>query len=127
MVKYSRQMFQKTKKFVDEIIKLKMDNKIIYTPAIADASNISLLTYLGINFFDSLNAIISARDKNMFFTSGTINVRDIFENPCNCQICINLNKKPKDKSFKEILNHNYLKIFYELKNIKNHIDRKSVV
>ena len=67
---YSFQDFQRPKKFVDLIITKKKENKIIYLPAIAEPNNLSLLIYLGINLFDTINAISSARKKIMLFPDG---------------------------------------------------------
>ena len=123
---YSFQDFQRPKKFVDLIITKKKENKIIYLPAIAEPNNLSLLIYLGINLFDTINAISSARKKIMFFPDGNKKVDELFENPCTCKTCSKLDKKVKDFTFNEILNHNYNVLFSELKNIKNHIYNKNL-
>ncbi len=129
VLKYANQIFRKSKKFTDKIIetreKIGYEN-IVYTPAIANPVNISLLTYMGIDLFDSTNAIINARKKTMFFKNGNKKIYDLKENPCTCPICINSNKKPKDMNFEEILNHNYYMLFSEIKNIRNSISNNTL-
>ncbi len=123
-LKYSKQLFRKTNDFLSEIIKIREKKgygKILYMPAISEPSNLSLLVYLGIDLFDSTNAIIKARKKIMFFSDGNKKAKDLKENPCTCPICMKLKKEPKEMTFKEILNHNYYMLFSEIKNIRNSI------
>jgi len=128
-VKYANQIFSQTKKFTKIIIenrKKTFYDSLLYIPSIAEPSNLSILAYMGIDFFDSTKAIINARKKTMFFCSGNIKVDDIIENPCTCQICSKLKKKPKEMTFEEILNHNYNILYSELKNVRNHIRNKNL-
>ena len=124
VLKNASQIFRNPNKFTSKII----DNrgkigpeKVFYLPAIAEPINLSILSYLGIDLFDSTSAIINARKKIMFSNSGNKKIKDLKENPCNCPICIKSNKKPKDMSFEEILNHNYYMLFFEIRNIRNSI------
>jgi archaeosine synthase len=122
IVEYASQLFEKSKNFIDLIINLRKkigSEKIIYTPAIAMPSNLALLCYMGIDLFDTTSAIIAARNKNMFFADGQYNIKDLTELPCNCPICNNINKKPSELSFEDILNHNYYMLFNELKQVRN--------
>jgi len=128
-LKYANQKFKKPKRFVETIIEDREKNgyqKIMYTPSIADPINLSLLVYMGIDFFDYTKAIISARNKVMFFLDGNKKIKNLKENPCICPICNNINKKPEDMNFDEILNHNYNILYSELKNVRNHIRNKSI-
>src|SRR4030042_5685493 len=122
IIQYAFQLFERSKNFVDLIINLRKkigSEKIIYAPVIAKPSNLSLLCYVGIDFFDTTSAIIAARNNNMFFADGEYNIKDLIELPCNCPICNNINKKPSELSFEEILNHNYYMLFNELKQVRN--------
>ena len=126
IIEYAFQVFKKSKNFVDLIINLRKKigpEKIIYTPVIAMPSNLALLCYLGIDLFDTTSAIIAARNKNMFFSDFEYNIKDLLEIPCNCPICNNLNKKPLELSFENILNHNYYILFNELKKLRNIIKK----
>jgi len=126
-LEYAYQIFRKPKKFLKTIIKNKEElgsQKIMYTPSIAEPINLSLLVYLGTDLFDSTRAIISARNKTMFFVDGNKKTVDLDENPCVCQTC--KNKKPKDMTFEEILEHNYRILYSEIKNIRNHIKNKNL-
>ncbi len=129
VLKYAYQLFRKPNDFLYEIIKIREKigyEKILYLPAISDPSNLSLLTYLGIDLFDSTNAIIKARKKFMFFSDGNKKINDLKENPCTCPICIRLKKKPKDMIFEEILYHNYYMLFSEIKKIRNCIRQNNL-
>lgn len=124
VLKFANQLFRKTNDFLFKIIKNREETgyeKILYLPAVSEPSNLSLLTYLGIDLFDSSNAIINARKKIMFFSDGNKKINDLKENPCTCPICIRLKKKPKEMTFDEILNHNYYMLFSEIKKIRNSI------
>jgi len=128
-LKYASQTFKKPKRFVKTIIKNKEEigyQKIMYTPSIAEPKNLSLLVYLGIDFFDSVKAIIYARNKTMFSLDGNLKIKDLEENPCMCPTCININKEIKDMTFEDILNHNYNILYSELKNVRNHIRNKNI-
>ncbi len=128
-IKYAKQLFTNPTKFVYEIIEKRKEigpEKILYVPSIAEPKNLSLLTYLGIDLFDSTNAIVNARDKIMFFKNGNKKTKDMKENSCICPICIKSNKKPDEMDFEEILYHNYYILFSELKNIRNSIRNNSL-
>ena len=122
IIEYASQLFERSKNFVDLIINLRKkigSEKIIYAPVIAKPSNLALLCYIGIDFFDTTSAIIAARNNNMFFADGEYNIKGLTELPCNCPICNNINKKPSELSFEDILNHNYYMLFNELKQVRN--------
>lgn len=122
IIKYASQLLNQPKEFVNFIIKLREligPQKLIYLPSIGDPTNFALFTYLGIDLFDSTSAIIAARNNTLFIDNEKIKNKDLNENPCNCQICSKIDKKPIDMDFEEILNHNYNAINSEIKNIKN--------
>ncbi len=122
-LQYAKQIFQRPKKFVDLIADLKQKKgsaKAIFAPGIAVASNLCLLTYLGIDLFDSSSAIVAARDNIMFFSDGEYKKEELTELPCNCPICCK-KEKSSELSFEEILSHNYYMFFNELKQVRNMI------
>ena len=122
IIEYASQLFKKTKNFVDLIVNIKKkigSERIIYTPVIALPSNLALLCYMGIDLFDTTSTIIAARNNNMFFSDGEYNIRDLEELPCSCPICNNINKKPSELLFDDILDHNQYLFFNELKQVRN--------
>ena len=118
------QLFQQPKKFVDFIVTLREKTgyqKMIYLPAVGDPNNFALLSYMGVDFFDSLQAIIAARNNMLLFQTGQNNVTELNELPCSCPSC-NKFKGELDKiDFVTILNHNYYVMSNEMKHVRNAI------
>ena len=80
VLKFAKQIFRNPCKFASEIIEIRKKigpEKILYTPALADPSNLSILTYLGIDLFDSTSAIVSARNGKLFFPNGSIHKNEL--------------------------------------------------
>ena len=124
IVSNAYQLFQQPKKFVDFIVELREKigyEKLIYLPTIGNPINFSLLSYLGIDFFDSISAILNARNDTLLFSNNKYNKNELFELPCTCPSCIKFKGKTSEMSFQEILNHNYYAIFNELKQVRNAI------
>ncbi len=118
------QLLNHPKNFVDFIIKLREKigyQKAIYLPAIGKPTNLALFSYLGIDLFDSISAIVSARKNILLFSYGEYNKNELNEIPCSCPICDKLKSKPVEMNFNQILNHNYYSIFNEIKNVRNAI------
>jgi archaeosine synthase len=129
IVSNANQLFQQPKNFVDFIINLKKqigNEKLIYTPSIGEPANLALLTYIGIDFFDSISAIIAARNNTLLFSNGKYNKNDLYELPCNCPTCNKYKGKPSDMNFKDILSHNYYTMLSEIKNVRNSIINDSL-
>jgi len=124
IVKNAKQMLNKPREFVDFIVKFREEigyQKAIYLPSTANPSNLALLTYIGIDLFDSTSAIISARNNNLLFEIGEFNKNDLEENPCNCPVCFKKFKKTKDMKFLDILYHNYNSLYSEIRHVRNAI------
>jgi archaeosine synthase len=124
IINNSYQLFNKQKEFVDYIIKLREKigyEKIIYLPTIGNPTNYALFSLLGIDFFDSTHAIISARNKELLFPTGKYNIDNIIEIPCSCPICKKINDEPSEMNFEQILNHNYYSMYNEIKLVRNSI------
>jgi len=81
---------------------------------------------MGVDFFDSLSAIIAARNKKLLFPTGQYHINEIDELPCSCPSCMKFNNKSDDMNFDSILLHNYYSIFNEIKNVRNHIKQGSL-
>ncbi len=117
------QLFNQPTKFADFIVKLRVKigyDKLIYLPVVGEPSNFSVLTYMGIDLFDSLTAAVAARNEYLLFPTGKVKTSQLKENFCNCPSCLNT-KEPSEMSFEEILNHNYYSINSELKLVRNAI------
>ena len=118
------QLYKQSKKFVEHTINLKEEigyENPIYLPAVGEPSNLALLTYLGFDLFDSISAIINARNGILFFTNENINKSKLYELPCNCPACTNYKGSPSEMKFEDILNHNYYMMLNEIKNVRNSI------
>ncbi len=120
------QLFQQPRNFVNFIVELREKigyQKMIYPPSIGDPTNLSLLSYMGIDLFDSTSAIIAARNDILLFPNVKHNKNDIQELPCDCPSCSKFTGKPSDMKFQDILNHNYYEILKEIKHIRNAINQ----
>lgn len=118
------QLFQQPKYFVDFIVKLREETeyqKTIYLPTIGSPSSISLLAYMGVDFFDSISAIQAARANTLLFPTGNHVKEDLQELPCNCPACTKIKANPSEMRFQEILNHNYFALSSEIKQVRNAI------
>lgn len=112
------------KNFVKNIIKLRKNighKNLIYLPTIGNISNLSLFSYMGIDLFDCISAIISARKKELFFQFGSQKISELKQIPCNCKFCSDYKTEPDLMPFEKILKHNYEMLLNEIINIKNHI------
>jgi archaeosine synthase len=126
IVENALQLYNQQSKFVDFIIKLREKigyDKLIYTPSIGCPSNYGLFTYMGIDLFDSISSIFSARNKIYFYPTGNFNIEDIKEIPCNCPVCDKISQNISKFSFDKILLHNYYSVINEIKNVRNSINR----
>jgi len=129
IVANASQLLEQTKNFVDFIIDLREKigyQKIIYLPSICEPKNLALLTYLSVDFFDSAEAIIAARNNILLFEIGSFKTNELEENPCSCPSCSKIYKKPIEMKFQEILNHNYYAIDTEIKHARNAIFQENL-
>jgi len=129
IVANAHQLFQQPKKFTDFMTDLREEigyDKTIYTPTIGTPSSLALLTYMGIDFFDSTSAITAARNNTLFFTYGNYKKDELIEIPCSCPVCSKFKGKPSEMSFQDILNHNYYVLLSEMKQVRNSINNGSL-
>ncbi|MBN2066416.1 MAG: DUF5591 domain-containing protein, partial [Candidatus Thermoplasmatota archaeon] len=126
IVAYAYQLFQQPKKFVEFIVELREKigyQKLIHLPGVADPSSLALLAYMGIDFFDSLSAIRSARAHTLLFSTGSYDKNNLRELSCSCPACTKVKVHPSELEFQEILHHNYFALSDEIKNVRNAIAR----
>ncbi len=129
IVAYAHQLFRQPKKFVEFMVNLQEKigyQKVLYLPAVGEPASFALLAYMGIDFFDSLHAIQSARANTLLFPTGGYNKNNLQELSCNCPTCTNVKGKPSDMDFREILYHNYFALFDEIKTVRNAIAQENL-
>jgi len=125
IISNASQILNHPKNFIDFIIELRKKigyQRLIYLPSIGNPTNFALFTYLGIDLFDSISAIIAARNNILFFSNVEVNINELNEIPCSCPSCINLKNDPSKMEFDDILAHNYFAIFNEIKYVRNIIN-----
>lgn len=113
------ELVQDTKEFVKVLVSLRENagyQKMIYAPAIGEPAHLALLSYCGIDLFDSIPLILNARDGYYLTATGRIHKDNLSEIPCPCPACLNW----KD-DFSHFLNHNYYSALSELKLIRTKI------
>ena len=118
------QLFKRGNKFVEFITNLRDKigyEKIIYIPSIADPSNLSLLTYLGADLFDSASAIIATLNRVLLFPTGNMHIDYLHELPCSCKECVKFQDDPSKIPNESILYHNYSALNDELRLVRNSI------
>jgi len=124
IVANAAQLIKQHQKFVDYIVALREKigyTKMIYLPTVGDPTNLALLTYLGVDLFDSTSAILSARNNTLITTTGYHKTNDMDEMFCSCPACSKNKGKPRDMTYKQIIEHNYYALHNEIKNIRNTI------
>lgn len=120
----SLQLVRKPRVFIDTIVELRKNigyQKLIYTPGLGNPNNLALLSYCGIDIFDSIPLIIYARKRYFLNAHGNILKDDMKESACYCPACI----QGKD-NFENILNHNYFSALTEIRTVRNAIQRGSL-
>ena len=116
------QLFFQQSKFVEFITDLREKigyKKMIYLPSIGNPSSFALLSYLGVDFFDSTSAIIAARNDILLFPTGFYKKNELHEISCSCPSCSKIKDKPSEMNFLDILKHNYYSLFNEIKQVRN--------
>lgn len=121
---YGRQISENPPIFVDKILAVRKKigwEKLLYVPCVGSPMSYALLVYMGIDFFDSINAINAARRRELLFPLGNYSVDELDEIPCNCPAC--REEVEESFSFEDVLQHNYYMIYQELKIIRNTIKK----
>jgi archaeosine synthase len=123
IVANAAQLFSHQSYFVDFITALRQKigyNKMIYLPCVGDPTSIALLTYMGVDFFDSFSAIMAARNETFLFPTGLYEKKQLPEIPCSCPTCV-ISYDVSSMGYEEILQHNYSMLFSEMKLVRNAI------
>jgi archaeosine synthase len=123
IVSNAKQLFSQQTQFVDFITELREKigySNLVYLPCIGNPVNFALLTYMGVDLFDSFSAVLAARNETFLFSNGFFTKQQLPELPCSCPACV----KTHDASamgYQEILQHNYHMLSYEIKKVRNAI------
>jgi archaeosine synthase alpha-subunit len=123
IVANATQLFSQQSLFVEYITELREKigyQKLIYLPCIGDPASLALLTYMGVDFFDSFSACLAARNETFLFPTGPLNKNKLPELPCNCPSCTTA-KEATSMGYEEILQHNYYMLDQEIKQVRNAI------
>ncbi|MFA5772364.1 MAG: archaeosine synthase subunit alpha [Thermoplasmata archaeon] len=118
----SMKLLNNPKEFVRTVLKLREligYQKLVYTPGLGLPNHLAVLTYCGVDLFDSVPLIINARKRNFLTENGPHNIEDLEEHMCRCPACSPVKNKPLE--FSTILNHNYYAALNEISNIRNAI------
>lgn len=118
------QLSSQQSKFVEFMIEFREKigyQKIMYVPCIGNPSSFALLAYMGVDFFDSISAIIAARNDILLFPTGSFNKNELNEIPCSCPSCNKIKGKASEMDYLQILNHNYFALANEIKQVRNAI------
>jgi len=122
------QLFSQQSYFVDFQTELRKKigyKNLIYLSCVGDPISFALLTYMGIDFFDSFSAILAARNETFLFPTGFFKKNQLPEIPCSCPTCIKTNDVSSMR-YEEILQHNYSMLFSEIKLVRNAVTTGSL-
>ncbi len=114
--------------FVEFVTRLREQigyEKLIYTPCIGDPRSIALLTYMGVDLFDSFSALMAASNETFLFATGSFHKNELHELPCTCPACIQ-HSTASDMGFEAILSHNNYMLSIETKRVRNAIHAGSL-
>jgi len=136
IIENALQLYNNPRELVEYLIllhKLIDTNQLLYFPAVADPSNISLLIYLGIDLFDTTQALIAARTGIYFLHDGRISIHNLTTLPCHCPICEKYKENPSNLPYEDLFQHNYFMLLDELhkihhaiqhENLRNHVSKR---
>jgi archaeosine synthase len=128
IVANAAQLFSQQSYFVDFLTELRKKigyKNLIYLPCVGNPTSFALLTYMGIDFFDSFSGIMAARNEIFLFPTGFYRKNQLPEIPCNCPTCVKTNDV-SSTGYEEILQHNYSMLFSEMKLVRNAITTGSL-
>jgi archaeosine synthase len=124
IVSYAAQLLRRqtyASKYLTNLRNTLILESLIYLPAIATPTNLSILSYLGIDLFDFGYAQFAAKNSILLFPEGNLAQNNIQFNPCVCPIC--QSKDVHEISVKDVERHNFFMLYSELKKVKNAISR----
>ncbi|MBC7080700.1 MAG: DUF5591 domain-containing protein [Thermoplasmatales archaeon] len=114
----SKEAYSNPRDFVDYLAEIrgKIGYKVLYAPAIANPLNLPILSYCGIDLFDSVDLIFKSRKKIYFTSESEFNLDELKEYPCSCAYC-----KNGIENFEDLLFHNYEVMKNELIKVREYI------
>ncbi|MEM4257831.1 MAG: archaeosine synthase subunit alpha [Candidatus Thermoplasmatota archaeon] len=113
----ARQAFLRVELFVFFLLKLREQvgyEKIVYLPSLGEPRNLALLSYMGVDLFDSMAAFLNARNNIFLFPTGNIQKDLLREVPCSCPACTTAHHDPQQMDSDDILLHNYSVMVQEI-------------
>jgi len=122
------QVFSHQSYFVEFIITVRQKigyNKPLVLPYVGDPTSFALLTYMGVDCFDSFSAVLAARNETFLFPTGHYRRNALPESPCCCPICANTDDV-SSLGYEGILQHNYWMLWTEMKLVRNAISSGSL-
>ncbi|MCX6662400.1 MAG: archaeosine synthase subunit alpha [Euryarchaeota archaeon] len=128
IVSNATQLFSQQSYFIDFFTVLRQKigyTKPIYLPCVGHPTSIALLSYMGVDFFDSFSAIMAARNETFLFPTGFYRKNQLPEIPCSCPACVTINDV-SSMGYEEILLHNYTMLSSEIKLVRNAISSGSL-
>lgn len=123
IVASATQLYSQQTQFVEFITELRQTigyDSVVYLPCVGDPTTIALLTYMGVDLFDSFSAILAARNDTFLFPTGSYTKNQLAELPCSCPSCVQKNDGSK-MDYEGILQHNYRMLSYAIKETRNAI------
>jgi archaeosine synthase len=120
----SLELFARPRKFVESLIRLKKHLgpfPLIYTPGLGEPMHLAILTYMGIDLFDTLPLIRYARKNTLLTPSIRFPLEDSrSEWFCSCKFCQKWQYKPEmEIEFEHLLGHNYILTLQELGQVRS--------
>jgi len=117
----AREVFSNPRIFVDSVVNIR--NNIgyapLYAPGIATPLNMAILSYAGIDIFDSI-AVVQKTRKNRYLTpEGEYDASTMEEYPCRCPYC-----REGIHDYHDLLMHNYEVMRSELVAIRQAIRKR---
>ena len=128
IISNATQVFSHQSYFVDFIATLRETigyTNPLYLPCVGDPTSFALLTYMGIDFFDSFSALMAARNETFLFPTGFYKKSQLLELPCSCPTCVSVDDVSA-LGYEDILQHNYYHLFSEIKLVRNAISQGSL-
>jgi archaeosine synthase len=125
IVANAKQLFSQQTEFIDYITELRQRigyQKLIYLPSVGNPMTFAFLTYLGIDFFDSLYAQVAARNETLLFPTGFFKKDMLPELPCHCPTCVTITDVTT-MGYEDLLHHNYYMLLDEIQQVRNAIMR----
>lgn len=124
---YLKALYSQQSNFLEFIVALKAaigPERLLYAPAVATPENLSLLTYLGFDVFDTTTCLLAATQHLYFTDHGIISQEKLNSSECHCPICSSI--PPQKQNQDQLLKHNHHMLYKHLNITKNAIANHSL-